>query len=218
VKVYIDVFIMGVALSWGPCLSFCAPILLPYIAATQKGWRSGLKATLAFSISRIVPYVILALISSSLGQYLVRNFLESRARLIIQILAAVFVLLVGVVVLIGRSPRLSACQLLSRHIGQEGIKGMILLGFLVGMLPCMPLLGLLTYIAFTSKSLLEGAFLGLAFGIGTLISPLLLFGPLAGGISSILFKKPLIYKVFNRICGLILMYLGIWMMIRIFNQ
>ncbi|GAG71639.1 unnamed protein product, partial [marine sediment metagenome] len=37
-KIYVDVFIMGVATSWGACLFFCAPILIPYIAATQKGW------------------------------------------------------------------------------------------------------------------------------------------------------------------------------------
>ena len=92
---------------------------------------------------------------------------------------------------------------------------MILLGFLIGIMPCMPLLGLLTYITFTSDSLLHGMSLGLTFGVGTLISPLILFGTLAGGVSSTLFKKPLIYKIFTWACGLILLYLGAEMMIRI---
>ena len=217
-KVYINVFVMGIAMGWGPCLSFCAPVLLPYIAATQKGWLEGLKATLAFSISRIVPYAILGSISAALGQYLVRNFYESKAVLIIQILAAGFILLAGLVILIGKSPHLRICQALSKHIGQEGVKGMILLGLLIGILPCMPLLGLLTYITFTSESFLHGMSLGLTFGVGTLISPLILFGTLAGGVSSALFKKPLIYKIFTRACGLILLYLGVGMMIRIFIQ
>ncbi len=215
-KVYIDVFIMGFALSWGPCLFFCAPILIPYIAATQKGWLEGLKATLAFSISRIVPYVILSLISATLGQYLIRIFYGSKAGLIIHILASTFILSLGMIILIGKSPHLHICQSLSKYIHLEGTKGMILLGFLVGITPCMPLFGVLTYIAFTSKNFLDGILLGLTFGAGTLISPLILFGSLAGGASSFLVKKPLIYKAFRCICGLILIYLGIGMMIKIF--
>ncbi len=217
-KVYIAVFIMGITVGWGPCLAFCAPVLLPYIAATRKGWLEGLKATLAFSISRIVPYAILGSISAALGQYLIRNFYQSRAVLIIQILAAGFILLAGLVIIVGKSPHLRICRALSKHIGQEGVKGMVLLGFLIGMLPCMPLLGLLTYITLISESFLHGMFLGLTFGVGTLISPLILFGPLAAGASSVLFKKPLIYKIFTRACGLVLIYLGAGMIIRIFIQ
>ena len=218
VKIYIDVFIAGITLGWGPCLYFCAPILLPYIAATQKGWIGGFKATLAFSLSRIVPYIILSLLSATLGQYIVRSFYGSRAGLIIYISAGAFILLLGVIILIGRSPHLHICQSLSKHIGSEGIKGMILLGMVVGILPCMPLLGVLTYIALTSRNLLDGIFLGLSFGAGTLISPLILFGPIAGGASSLLFKKPLVYKIFSRVCGLLLIYLGIGMIIKILVQ
>jgi sulfite exporter TauE/SafE len=218
VKVYINVFIMGLTMGWGPCLAFCVPVLLPYIAATQKGWLEGLKATLAFSASRIVPYAILGSISAALGQYLIGNFYQSRAVSIIQISAAGFILLVGLVVLVGKSPHLRICRTLSQHIGGESVKGMILLGFLIGILPCIPLVGLLTYIAFISENFLQGIFLGLTFGAGTIISPLILFGPLAGGVSSVLFKRPLIYKIFTRACGLILIYLGSGMMIRIFSQ
>jgi len=216
VRIYIDVFVMGITLSWGPCLFFCAPILVPYIAATQKGWFKGFRATLTFSLSRIVPYVILSIISATVGQYLIRNFYGSKAGLIIHILASSFVCLLGMIILIGKSPHLHICQSLSKHIHLEGTKGMILLGFLVGISPCIPLFGVLTYIAFASKNFLDGILLGLIFGAGTLISPLILFGSLAGGIPLFLLKKPLIYKTFRYICGLMLVYLGIGMMVKIF--
>ena len=214
VKIYVDVFITGITLSWGPCLSFCTPLLLPYIAATQKGWFSGLKATLAFSLARIASYALLSLFSALLGQSLLRTFYESNVRLVIYILASFFILLLGMIILIGKYPRPHICQFLSKQVGSESLKGMVLLGMFVGIMPCMPLLGVLTYIAFTSQNILEGVGLGLIFGLGTLISPLILFGPFASVISSLLFKKPLVYKIFNRICGLILIYLGMGMIIR----
>jgi len=108
-KIYIDVFIMGVATSWGACLFFCAPILIPYIAATQKGWLAGLKVSLAFSLARIIPYIILSLISATLGQYLIRRFYESRPGLVIYIAAGAFISLLGILIVIGKSERLHLC-------------------------------------------------------------------------------------------------------------
>lgn len=214
-KIYIDLFVTGVALSWGPCLSFCAPILVPYIAGTQKNWLSGLKVSLAFSLARVISYTTLSLISATLGQYLIRGFYQTRGGSIIYLAAGVFVALLGIIIVIGKSPHLHFCAALKRIGSKAGIKEMILLGIIVGFAPCLPLFGVLTYIAFNSENFLHGAFLGLAFGMGTLISPLILIGPLAGGIPMFLLKKPLVYKIFGYICGLILIYLGIGMAIRV---
>ena len=216
-KVYIDLFITGVALSWGPCLSFCAPILVPYIAGTQKGWLNGLKVSLAFSLARVISYVSLSLISAIIGQYLIRRFYQTRAGSIIYLAAGVFVALLGIIIVIGKSPHLHFCAPLKKIGSRSGIKEMALLGIMVGLAPCLPLFGVLTYIAFNSQNFLHGAFLGLAFGLGTLISPLILIGPLAGGISMFLLKKPLVYKIFSYLCGLILIYLGIGMAIRVLS-
>lgn len=213
-KLYIDVFILGLGLGWGPCFSFCAPILLPYIGATQKGWFKGLKISVVFSLARVIAYVVLSLISAGLGSYLIRRFYEQQAGLIISVIAAGFILLLGIIILMGGSGALHFCAPIKRFAG-EGAMEMALLGLIVGFAPCLPLFGLLAYIAFNAQSLLQGVLLGLAFGLGTLISPLILLGPVAGQTADILFKRPLIYKIFNRICGLILLYLGIGMIIRI---
>ncbi|MBU3933184.1 MAG: sulfite exporter TauE/SafE family protein [Candidatus Omnitrophica bacterium] len=217
-KIYVDVFIMGVATSWGPCVSFCAPILIPYIAATQKGWLAGLKVSLAFSLARIIPYVILSLISATLGQCLIRRFYESPPGSIIYIAAGAFISLLGILIVTGKNchcePK-GRSNLKKSWRSRGGPKEMILLGIMVGFAPCLPLLGLLTYIAFNARDFLHGASLGLAFGLGTLISPLILFGPLAGASAAFLFKRSLVYKIVGRACGLILLYFGIGMIIRV---
>ena len=213
-KIYIDLFVIGVVLSWGPCFSFCAPLTLPFIAATQKGWREGLKLSLVFSLARIVPYLVLSLISASIGRYIIQNFYQGQAKLIIYITTGTFISLLGVIILIGKSPYLHLCPP-AKKVDKGGAKEMVLLGLLVGFAPCLPLLAVLAYIALYAQNLLQGAFLGLSFGLGTLISPLILAGTLAGGVSLILLKKPLVYKIFSRGCGLILMYFGIEMIIRV---
>lgn len=212
-KIYIDVFILGVTLGWGPCLSFCSPILIPYIAGTQKGWWAGLRTSLGFSLARIIPYVILSLISATLGQYLINRLYQTPLGTGAAVAAGVFVLLLGILIVLEKPQPFHFCPA-GKRIGADGFKEAILLGLLVGFAPCIPLLGLLTYIAFNSVNFLHGASLGLVFGLGTLISPLILLGPLAGQTGSLLLKKPLVYKIFTRICGIVLIYFGTGLLIR----
>ena len=216
-KLYVDLFITGVALSWGPCLSFCAPILVPYIAGTQKGWLFGLKASLAFSLARIIPYAVLSSISVILGQFLIASFYQTGKGPLIYLVVGGCIALLGLIVLLGKSPHLKFCAPLQKLSSEGGIKGMILLGIVVGFAPCLPLLGVLGYIAFHGQNLMHGLLLGLTFGLGTLISPLILIGPVASEIPQLLFKKPLVYKIFSRICGLVLLYLGIAMLVGVWR-
>lgn len=53
----VELFIIGITVSFGPCLVFCSPVILPYIAATKQGWREGLRTTLIFLFTRLVAYV-----------------------------------------------------------------------------------------------------------------------------------------------------------------
>ncbi|MBN3038208.1 MAG: sulfite exporter TauE/SafE family protein [Candidatus Omnitrophica bacterium] len=215
-KIYFDLFITGVALSWGPCLSFCAPVLLPYIAGTQKGWLGGLKATVVFSLARIIPYIILSVISVSIGQYLIKRFYQTQESLIIQLCTSVFIVFLGLMIIIGRAPHFNFCAaFLKKFNSGNGLWQMAVLGFLIGSAPCVPLFGVLLYITFNAQSLSQGALFGLVFGIGTLVSPLMLIGPLAAGLPQILKDRPAVYMMFSRICGLILMYLGINMLIAV---
>lgn len=214
-KVQTDIFIMGLVLGWGPCLSFCAPILIPYIAGIHKGWKEGLKATLIFSFARIIPYIILSIIAASLGSVLIGRYYESTLAKNIFLIIASFIILLGILLIIGRFPKLSYCdRFLQREITGK-MKGLVLLGVLIGFSPCIPLFGVLAYIAFVSKSVLHGLFLGSCFALGTLLSPLILLGTLAGGLPTFILRKAIISKIFNIICGISLIYFGVKILIQL---
>ena len=87
--------------------------------------------------------------------------------------------------------------------------GPVMLGLTVGIMPCLPFLGVLTYIALRATNLWQGAFYGLAFGMGEFISPLIPLGVLASVLPAGLIKNTGVYGFFSRLCGVILFLIGI---------
>jgi sulfite exporter TauE/SafE len=55
----IKLLIAGFVMGWGPCLTYTAPLLLPYIGATKGNWQDGLKVGLVFSTGRLLALAIL---------------------------------------------------------------------------------------------------------------------------------------------------------------
>ena len=46
-------------MGWGPCLAYTLPLLLPYIGATKRNWKDGLKVGVLFSIGRLIAPALL---------------------------------------------------------------------------------------------------------------------------------------------------------------
>jgi sulfite exporter TauE/SafE len=101
--------------------------------------------------------------------------------------------------------RVAACRLAQR----AGIRGSALLGLFAGILPCLPLLGVLTFTALYARDLWEGAFYGLAFGAGKLFSPLIVLGMLAGSAPALLSRYGRAFSYFAKLCGVVLIVIGI---------
>ena len=115
----------------------------------------------------------------------------------------------GVLVMLGKEPRFHLCRALSQHTVNDSTKSMALLGFIVGVAPCAPLLGILTYIAFSVQDSLLGAAYAFCFGVGTaIITPIVLLGVLSSVVPRLLFKNPKILDIFRRSCGLLLVFFG----------
>lgn len=207
VNTAVELFIIGVAASFGPCLLFCSPVILPYIAATKRGWKEGLVAILAFSFARLVAYCLLGLLAGLFGGLLTR-WLHQFDYLIF-LGGGIFILLLGLLIISGKEYHHHLCQVLRRYTVDSSIKGSIMLGLVVGILPCLPFLGVLAFIALKTQNLWQGAFYGLAFGIGKLISPLIPFGVLASVLPAGLIKNYRIYSFFSRLCGFILFLIGV---------
>ena len=212
----IELFIIGLTVSFGPCLLFCSPLILPYIAATKKGWREGLKSVLIFTLSRLVAYTILGLLAGLLGRLLTEKL--HRFDYWLFILGGLFVALLGILIVFGKDPQRRLCQVLRRCTVDSETGGLILFGLTVGLLPCLPLLGVLTYIALRATSFWQGALYGFSFGVGQLVSPLILFGVLASSLPAILIKSQRTLSFFRSACGFLLFLAGVQLIAsRIFN-
>lgn len=181
----------------------CAPILLPYIAGTRRTWQEGLKATLIFGITRLIVYSILGGAVGYVGYYLFQLFQNQLWGKILWGSAGLFVIALGILIMIGREWRNPFCELL-----QKRNLSMVVLGAVIGLFPCLPLLAVLTEIMFISEKFYQGFLYGFAFGVGTVVSPLLLLGALAAYVPGKLLRGE---KYFNIFCGALLALFGIYL-------
>lgn len=214
----IEVFITGLILGVSQCALSCGPLLVFYIAGAGRGWKESIKATLAFSLARLLAYTILGAAAGLVGMGLVNLFEEGIFLFWINIIMGFFILFLGALIIIGKNPQLHICHYLNRHTVNNSVLSMALLGFLIGIVPyCGPFIGILSYIVVIAKDPLIGAGYGFMFGLGAaLITPLLIIGPLAG-LMPRLFKNPKVLLAFHRLAGVILVLFAVRLFLDIFK-
>jgi hypothetical protein len=106
-------------------------------------------------------------------------------------------------------------QVLEKNLLQQYHKSALILGLITGILPCAPLLALLGYVALVSKTWPQAFIYCLSFGLGTFLSPLLMISILSGLIPRFLEgQKAIYYRVISVVCGLIMVFLGINLILR----
>jgi sulfite exporter TauE/SafE len=204
-RIIITLFVSGLLFGSGPCLASCGPVLITYIAGTKKGIAASLKAYILFSCARIGVYIALAVVVFFLGEFVMQNLSRQYARYVI-ITAGIFMLLLGSAMILARQKEPAFC----RYVLGQGRKNEIILGLLFGLLPCGPLLAILSYIGLVSKSWLNSSLYALVFGLGTFTSPLVLLAVLAGLAPKIISRQKEAYaRIFSAVCGLIIIILGI---------
>ena len=214
---YISLFISGVVISWGPCFFFCGSIVVPFLASLREGFLKGLKAVLIFSFFRALSYTLLSAIFGGLTRLLIGNYYKSKISFIVYLFASFFIIFSGVVMLTYRIlPHQRICQIVEKKVKFYGIRTIVFLGLLLGFLPCFPLLSIFTYIALNSINVADSIMMGLSFGLGTLVSPLLFIIPFFSQISLWVSEKIYFYRIFHLICAGIFIFLGIQMLKRVF--
>lgn len=213
-NVMISLFLLGLSFGSGPCLASCGPLLLTYIIGTKKNTPEGLVSYFIFSIARILAYFIFGVMIFYLGSFLTRRLLEDSARYI-YILGGVFIIGVGTLMVLGKRMETGFCRFLEKNILEKDKKSIFAFGFIIGLLPCAPLLALFSYLGLISKSWIDAVIYLLFFGAGTLISPLLALVIFAGFLPRF-FKSINAGRALNFICGLIIIFLGIQLIRSIF--
>ncbi|MBU1872026.1 MAG: sulfite exporter TauE/SafE family protein, partial [Candidatus Omnitrophica bacterium] len=205
----------GLLLGSGPCLATCGPVLISYVAAVNRNTKENILVWFIFSLSRIFTYLILGLAIFLLGELLVRQNLVNIAQYIYIGAGAIIVLIGLVIILKNHAMQHGPCRnLLDRLISYSFKIHPFTLGLIMGMMPCAPLLAVLSYVGLISTSWHECIFYSAVFGLATLISPLILLILAAGFISRILQNKPKIYRILRIFCGLIIILLGLELFFR----
>ncbi|MDP3143729.1 MAG: sulfite exporter TauE/SafE family protein [Candidatus Omnitrophota bacterium] len=212
-RICVSLFLSGIFLGSGPCLVSCGPFLVSFIAGANKNLKESFRIWLIFSLARIFSYLLLGFIAGVFSQEIVYKIYQSNLGRYLLIAGGVFLLLIGILMMAGGLGRNKFCQALEARFIKKGMKSVAIFGLLIGFLPCAPLLAILSYIALISGSWYKGIWYSLSFGIGTLISPLIILAILASQVSKLL-NKTKFFAVFQKICGLIIFVLGWELIIR----
>ena len=217
--VLLTLYLLGLGLSFTPCVLPMVPILTSIIAGQQKDLSTAKAFTLSlvYVLSMALTYALAGVLVGYFGQKAnIQMYLQSPAVLIS--FAAVFVLLAlsmfGFYEL--RLPSGLQNRLDALNQKQQGGKylGVALMGILSALVvsPCVsaPLIGVLTYISTTGDGLFGGICLfALALGMGT---PLILIGTSGG---KLLPKAGAWMEQVKAFFGLLLLAVGIWLLERI---
>lgn len=108
----------------------------------------------------------------------------------------------------------SVFNILCRQIVKRSKTNMVILGLLIGLSPCGPLLSILTYIAGMMENPLYGLIAGFLFGLATSLIALIPLGVAAGFAIDKIKNRWLLILMVRILSAVILIYFGIQLVIR----
>lgn len=206
-KSLVSFFILGLTFGWGPCLASCGPILLSYITGARKDIPKSLSVYILFSAARILVYLALSLTVFFSGNFFMDKYLYGYSKYI-YLGGGLIIILAGILLACGKRLEIKHCRILQKNFLEADVKSVVALGLIIGLLPCGPLLAVFSWVALVSRSWFDSLLISLSFGIGTFFSPLLMLVIFAGAIPSFL-KAKRFERIFNLVCGLIIVFLGL---------
>ncbi|MBI5554440.1 MAG: sulfite exporter TauE/SafE family protein [Elusimicrobia bacterium] len=210
---FLKLFFTGLTAGAGPCLLSCMPIFLPLLAATADKTAQGIMATIMFAAGRLTAYLILGFLAGWSIRILDKLTGSAAVPVIINIVAAVFIIILGVLITAGRDISLPFCRRFIKYFIDKNYQSMFILGILLGFAPCLPLIGVLTYIAVKASSPWQGLWHAGSFGIGNGLSLLLIGGFSAHILAQGKQKAGPGQKIMIKACGIFLVVWGILLMI-----
>jgi thiol:disulfide interchange protein DsbD len=207
---YWQLFTIGFSFAFaGPCLFSCAPVLVIYISGKRLKWKQALSDIFIFLFGRLLAYLLLGYLAGLSGVVL-RQFGGLKFLPVLKIFGGVIIILLALQIWLGKELFSNEC--FCKHKRLLNCGSLILLGFIMGIFPCAPLLALLFEIALISKSGLIGLTHSLFFGLGTFISGFIVIGVLSGALRLLpqkFLKSKLSNNIFKGVCAVLLILLGL---------
>lgn len=155
---------MGLALGLGvgvSCAALCFPLLAPQIVARYPSSKKGLYASILFSIGRFASYLILGISAGFFGGIILNN--QSLTEPIVLVLGGLLIFQ-GFSALVRPDTRISVEM--CHYVGID--RSTLMLGFLAGLRPCLPLITAVIYSA-TLANVAESALFMISFWLGSSI-------------------------------------------------
>lgn len=188
----------------GPCLSLCAPILMSYAAAHKTTLKKSVLSYFIFSSFKLISYLLLGAIWM-LGVQILRNIVLREYLDIVYLILGCFIILIGITTIVRKGGGISE---ICSWVHKGNIRNVGVLGILVGLSPCLPLLGILNYIVIISDRVLDALLFSFVFGLGTVFSPLFILMILSSKIGGLSSGNTKFNAVLRIICGGVLLFLG----------
>lgn len=183
-RLFLNFFISGLILGSSSCALSCGWLLFPFISEKKSSIKKSFFKFLLFHAGKIVSYVILGGFVGYSSQFITK-LTNSK---FLWIGGGVLFFIMGILNLL-----LSECRRISIKKNLAAVAG-----FVVGILPCGPLVGFLVYLAYVANNTIGGAVGGLAFGIGNTANPLIIlifFIPLGSSLFESIIRNEKIYRI-----------------------
>lgn len=210
-QVFLIGFSFGIA---GPCFLVCTPIIVTYVAGNKKRFIEALGDIFVFLTGRLAAYLILGCLAGA-SAALLKGFIGSQGASFFRPIGGAVSVLFGVMMLVKR--RMSSCRCPSGSFNKAySFGGLFILGFMLGITPCGPLVALLSEITLISRNVLDGMSYALSFGLGTFLSGLIVVGCFTGIIAQVperILRSERANFIFRAVCAVLLMLFGVSLII-----
>lgn len=162
-------FTLGLAYGLTVCSFTCLPYLAPYLMGTGTGLRSGISNSLCFMSGKLLAYATLGGLAAFIGHSVELGANSSMVMGLLIIGAGISMPFVN------RNRCTKKCQGAAKSIS------MLALGAGSSLAPCPPLAAIF-FLSAQRGAVVEGVFYGLIYGLGLVLSPLIIAG---GGLALI---------------------------------
>jgi len=209
IKITFSLFLLGLTFGSGACIASCGPLLISYLIGTEKNIGKSITSYILFSCARIAVYVILSLCVFLVGRFVIMRFVADISRYLV-VAGGALIMVMGVLVAMGKEKRFAFCGVLHKKLIEHDAKSVLMMGLVIGLLPCAPLIALFSYVGLVSKTWAQSLAYSLSFGLGTAVSPLIFLAVFAGAMPKFLDARgQAIVRAVRYICASIIIILGL---------
>ncbi|MEM2144093.1 MAG: sulfite exporter TauE/SafE family protein [Candidatus Jordarchaeaceae archaeon] len=211
---YAESFMLGLFYGLTFCTSSCLPYITSYIAGIKAGFKKGVIVTLIYNFGREMAYITLGVLADFFKQFISDvSFFDYQKYALTSF--GVTLIAVGISILHNKPASSHLCITMQTQFNATKKIANIfdirafLMGFTKGLIVCPPFMALLLYSVTLSAS--SSSFvLATMFGLGTILSPLIIFCGVTGWLLS---KAPLYSRWVIKISAGILILSGLNMIL-----